>query len=134
MLVNSKTAIGKRIYTVSVTTLVCYFGGSNYPKSSSIMKNFSARISFSLIIMCAFISVGYSQTVTINNQVFKIDTLYPETGNNGLSFPWEITYGPDDSLWVTEAHGYRIWKIHPGDKGSRMVQDLNSLKNFKQIF
>ncbi|MBS1973718.1 MAG: PQQ-dependent sugar dehydrogenase, partial [Bacteroidetes bacterium] len=55
---------------------------------------------------------------------------YPAMGNNGLSFPWEITYGPDDSLWVTEAHGYRIWKVHPGNKGSRMVLDLNSLKNF----
>jgi len=73
---------------------------------------------------------AHGQTITIHNQVFKIDTLYPESGNNGLSFPWEITYGPDDSLWVTEAHGYRIWKINPGNKGSRMVLDLNSLKNF----
>src|SRR5580698_8456124 len=81
-------------------------------------------------------------SVTFNNQVFKIDTLYPAAKNKGtcncqasskwygFSFPWEITYGPDDSLWVTEAHGYRIWKIHPGNKGSRMVLDLNLLKNF----
>src|SRR6266700_3401368 len=82
-----------------------------------------------------------AQTVTFNNQQFKIDTLYPASVNTGtcnchssnwwgLSFPWELTYGPDDSLWVTEAHGYKIWKINPRTKGSRMVLDLNSLKNF----
>jgi PQQ-dependent dehydrogenase (s-GDH family) len=81
-------------------------------------------------------------SVTFNNQVFKIDTLYPAAKNKGtcncqasskwygFSFPWEITYGPDDSLWVTEAHGYRIYKINPGDKGFRLVADLNSLKDF----
>jgi len=94
------------------------------------MKNYHALIVYSILIFAGFIKPGYSQTLTFNNQVFKIDTLYPQTGNNGLSFPWEVTYGPDDSLWVTEAHGYRIWKIHPGNKGSRMIADLNSLKNF----
>ena len=94
-------------------------------------ENFLGRDFFPVILLCAFKSIGYCQaTITFNNQVFKIDTLYPQTGNNGLSFPWEITYAADDSLWVTEAHGYRIWKINPGDKGSRMVLDLNSLKNF----
>lgn len=27
--------------------------------------------------------------------------------------PWEVTYGPDDRLWVTEAKGYRVFKIDP---------------------
>ncbi len=94
------------------------------------MKHFWAGIYFFIVLFFTATSFGYSQTITFNNQVFKIDTLYPATGNNGLSFPWEVTYGPDDSLWVTEAHGYRIWKINPSDKGSRMVLNLNSLKNF----
>lgn len=94
------------------------------------MKNYHAIIVFNLLIFVGVIKPLYSQTLTFNNQVFKIDTLYPQTGNNGLSFSWEVTYGPDDSLWVTEAHGYRIWKIHPGNKGSRMMADLNDLKNF----
>ncbi|HEY4147442.1 MAG TPA: PQQ-dependent sugar dehydrogenase [Chitinophagaceae bacterium] len=70
------------------------------------------------------------QTVTIQNQSFKIDTLYPKTGTTGLNFPWELTYGPDDSLWVTEAHGYLITKVNPRNKGKRTVLDLNSLKDF----
>jgi len=79
-------------------------------------------------------SASFSQVVTFNGQTFKIDTLYPQydipSHNKGLSFPWEITYGPDDSLWVTEAHGYKIWKIHPGNKGNRVLLDLSSMMNF----
>src|SRR4051794_16843813 len=73
---------------------------------------------------------SFSQTVTIQNQTFKIDTLYPKTGTTGLNFPWEVTYGPDDSLWVTESHGYTIVKVNPRNKNSRTVLDLNPLKDF----
>ncbi|HMH31902.1 MAG TPA: hypothetical protein VK543_02670, partial [Puia sp.] len=55
-----------------------------------------------LLIACSICVVGncLSQIVTYNGQTFKIDTLYPlydiPSHNKGLSFPWEITYGPDD--------------------------------------
>jgi PQQ-dependent dehydrogenase (s-GDH family) len=88
-----------------------------------------------LVLSCVVLSVfGYGQIVSFNGQFFKIDTLYPlydiPSHNKGLSFPWEITYGPDDSLWITEAHRYRVWKIHPGNKGSRVLLDLSSLATF----
>ncbi len=90
---------------------------------------------FLLVLSCLVLSViGYSQIVSYNGQFFKIDTLYPlydiPSHNKGLSFPWEITYGPDDSLWITEAHRYRVWKIHPGNKGSRVLLDLSNLATF----
>ncbi|HZZ76191.1 MAG TPA: hypothetical protein VFE04_09705, partial [Puia sp.] len=90
---------------------------------------------FLLVLSCLLLSfIGYSQIVSFNGQFFKIDTLYPlydiPSHNKGLSFPWEITYGPDDSLWITEAHRYRIWKIHPGNKGNRVLLDLNSIPSF----
>ncbi|HTQ28211.1 MAG TPA: PQQ-dependent sugar dehydrogenase [Puia sp.] len=89
-----------------------------------------------LLVLCLLLlsAVCFSQVVTFNGQTFKIDTLYPlydiPAHNKGLSFPWEITYGPDDSLWITEAHGYKIWKIHPGNKGNRVLLDLSGLMNF----
>jgi PQQ-dependent dehydrogenase (s-GDH family) len=93
------------------------------------MKKFLPVLS-SLLLSFA----GYGQFVSFNGEYFKIDTLYPlfdiPSHNKGLSFPWEITYGPDDSLWVTEAHRYRIWKIHPGNKGNRVLLDLRSLATF----
>jgi len=88
-----------------------------------------------LVLSCLVLSsIGYGQTVSYNGQYFKIDTLYPlydiPSHNKGLSYPWEITYGPDDSLWITEAHRYRIWKIHPGNKGNRVLLDLSPLTSF----
>jgi PQQ-dependent dehydrogenase (s-GDH family) len=107
------------------------------------MKNVS-RYPYGLLclVYCLSATYAFSQTVTFGNQQFKIDTLYPAAKNAGscnchspndwygLSFPWELTYGPDDSLWVTEAHGYRIWKINQWTKGARMIADLNSYKDF----
>jgi aldose sugar dehydrogenase len=90
---------------------------------------------FLLVLSCLVLSyIGYGQMVVFNGQNFKIDTLYPlydiPSHNKGLSYPWEITYGPDDSLWITEAHRYRIWKIHPGNKGNRILLDLSSIASF----
>jgi trimeric autotransporter adhesin len=61
------------------------------------------------------------------NEVFK-QTLLVSPNTPGiadrLSDPWEITYGPDDSLWVTEAKGYKVKKINPNDGGQRTILNL----------
>jgi len=36
---------------------------------------------------------------------------YMDTVARQLGYPWEINYGPDDSLWITEARGYRVLRI-----------------------
>src|SRR5579859_4286459 len=82
------------------------------------------------LITHASLTASAQKTVTYYGQSFKIDTLYPATGTRGMNSPWEVVYGPDDSLWVTEAHNYRVWKIHPGNKGSRVILDLSGKKDF----
>jgi glucose/arabinose dehydrogenase len=49
---------------------------------------------------------------------------------NRLYDPWEITYGPDDSLWVTEAKGYKVKKVNPVDGGQRTILDLTPSSSF----
>jgi PQQ-dependent dehydrogenase (s-GDH family) len=39
---------------------------------------------------------------------------------SGLAAPWEVAYGPDRALWVTEREGNRVVRIDPAD-GSRAV-------------
>lgn len=80
--------------------------------------------------LCLSLNISAQKTVTWYGQTFKIDTLYPSTGSSGMNTPWELVYGPDDSLWVTESHNYRIWKIHPSNKGVRLLSDLNSERDF----
>src|SRR5678816_1580121 len=38
----------------------------------------------------------------------------------GLQNPWEVTWGPDQNLWVTERTGKRITSVNPSD-GSRIT-------------
>lgn len=33
----------------------------------------------------------------------------------GLLNPWEVTWGPDDNLWVTERTGKRVTRVNPAD-------------------
>jgi trimeric autotransporter adhesin len=63
------------------------------------------------------------------NEVFLKSDLVTPTGN--LQDPWEITYGPDDSLWITESNpgstpGYKVRKIHPVNGGDRVILDLTT--------
>ncbi len=63
-----------------------------------------------MFLVFIFFFVAFSskaQTVKDSTtMLFNFDTV----GKN-LGFPWEIFYGPDDSLWITEARGYRVVRL-----------------------
>ncbi|MBC7849473.1 MAG: PQQ-dependent sugar dehydrogenase [Chitinophagaceae bacterium] len=90
-------------------------------------RSLQSRLLVAIVLSCVFSSDTFSQQVTWNNQVFRVDTLA-----ENLSYPWEITYGPDDSIWVTEARSYKVRKIHPRNKGNRVIANLINDKNFTQ--
>jgi trimeric autotransporter adhesin len=56
-------------------------------------------------------------------EVFSRTILSPALA---LNYPWEVTYGPDDSLWITEARGYKVSKMSPNTGVKRTVLDLSS--------
>jgi PQQ-dependent dehydrogenase (s-GDH family) len=47
-----------------------------------------------------------------------------------LSQPWEVHYGDDDHLWVTESYAYRVARIDPTTGQSEIVLDAANLKNW----
>jgi PQQ-dependent dehydrogenase (s-GDH family) len=49
---------------------------------------------------------------------------------SGLSDPWEITYGPDEQIWVTESKGYLVSRIDPATGKKTVLLDLNSKREF----
>ncbi|MFL5774521.1 MAG: PQQ-dependent sugar dehydrogenase [Flavisolibacter sp.] len=49
---------------------------------------------------------------------------------SGLNSPWEITYGPNDSLWVTENFSYLVKRIKVSNGASTTLLNLSTLKNF----
>ena len=55
-------------------------------------------------------------------EVFKKTVLSP---NDVLQFPWEITYGPDASLWLTEAKGYKAYRVDPNTGVKTTILDIS---------
>ncbi|MDF7812300.1 PQQ-dependent sugar dehydrogenase [Hymenobacter sp. YC55] len=47
-----------------------------------------------------------------------------------LSDPWEITYGPDNFLWMTEAKGYRVSRVDPATGTRKVLLDLSKERHF----
>ena len=70
----------------------------------------------------AFASVSFSQ-----GEPFTKRTVL-----SGLNSPWEIVYGPNDSLWVTENVSYLIKRVSIADGNTTTLLNLSANKNFSQ--
>jgi glucose/arabinose dehydrogenase len=85
-----------------------------------------------------FISLHYSfaQTSAVEsrmNEVFQVTELTAPSGTNGNTRfydPWEVTYGPDDSLWITEAKNYRVYKMGLTGGKPRKILDISPGSTF----
>jgi len=85
-----------------------------------------------LLTLSSFSLITKAQmTVTVGSTTLDVDTVYygtgstgAFTGNNGMDIPWEILYGPDDHLWVTERKGL-ISRIDPITKMKSVVLNLS---------
>lgn len=67
------------------------------------MKNLYLALASFLI---SGLSIAQSQ-ITIGNTTLQVDTLA-----SGLDIPWEIIYGPDNHIWMTERRG-RVSRLNP---------------------
>jgi hypothetical protein len=56
------------------------------------------------------------------NEVFKQTIL---SGPNVLLDPWEVTYGPDDKLWITESKGYKVYRMDTATGAKTTVLDIS---------
>ncbi|TDH20061.1 T9SS type A sorting domain-containing protein [Segetibacter sp. 3557_3] len=88
------------------------------------MNKISTVVIFSVV--CFFTFTGNAQTVTGPLG----ETFTYRVVANSLSDPWEITYGPDNYLWVTEAKGYKVSRINPATGSKTILVDLTSMRNF----
>jgi glucose/arabinose dehydrogenase len=92
---------------------------STTPASGSVANNVSIFVSAPL--------------ATTNITAGKMNEVYRQTilsAANVLADPWEITYGPDNYLWVTEAKGYKLNRIHPVTGLKQVVLDISQNSTF----
>ena len=85
------------------------------------MKNSLKRAIF-LCASTTFLTKSYSQ-----NEQFTMRVVNPAYQLNSA---WELTWGPDDSLWVTENFAYKVDRINPGNGGKTTLIDLSTSKDF----
>jgi glucose/arabinose dehydrogenase len=108
--------------SVSTQYFVRVYSSSAYsttPASGSVANNISIFVSAPL--------------ATTNITAGKMNEVYRQTilsAANVLADPWEITYGPDNYLWVTEAKGYKLNRIHPVTGVKQVVLDISQNSTF----
>ena len=89
----------------------------------SAMKKHALLIAFFTALIYA---EANAQTVTgPNGEKFALRTVAAK-----LSDPWEITFGPDNYLWVTEAKGYLVSRIDTASGNKTVLLNLNSQRQF----
>ena len=108
--------------SVSTQYFVRVYSSSAYsttPASGSFANNISIYVSAPL--------------ATTNITAGKMNEVYRQTilsAASVLADPWEITYGPDNYLWVTEAKGYKLNRIHPTTGVKQVVLDISQNSTF----
>ncbi|HMK03826.1 MAG TPA: PQQ-dependent sugar dehydrogenase [Ferruginibacter sp.] len=55
------------------------------------------------------------------NEVFSRTIL---SAANVIDYPWEVTYGRDNFLWITESKGYRVYRMNPNTGVKTTVLDI----------
>ncbi len=76
----------------------------------------------SQLIFFTFVNLVFAQ-----NEPFSMRVVNP---GYQLNSGWELTWGPDDSLWVTENFAYKVDRINPADGGKTLLLDLSGAKDF----
>ena len=78
-----------------------------------------------LILFC-FLFVGYSQFVNCQATITLDSTVLTENELAiGIQVPWEIAWGPDDMIWVTEKRG-QVLRIDPETGNTSTALNIQS--------
>jgi PQQ-dependent dehydrogenase (s-GDH family) len=92
------------------------------------------KLPIPLVLAIAQSLFTFSQTTIVAsrmNEVFQQTIL--AGGPTRLYDPWEITYGPDGFLWITEARGYKVYRMDPNTGAKTTVLDISNGSTFLPI-
>jgi glucose/arabinose dehydrogenase len=113
-------------YGCGATSLTASVSGNTtyyirvYSAGTGSIGGSASGSAFSITAMVSGLTVVTSGR---RNEVFQQTIL---SGSNALQYPWEITYGPDNMLWITESRGYKVYKMDPNTGIKTAILDLNS--------
>lgn len=70
------------------------------------------------IILLGVCDLKSQSQITLDSTTLEVDTII-----TGLNVPWEIHWGPDDHIWMTERHGL-ISRVDPVNKDRQVLLDI----------
>lgn len=118
------SSIGCGSYTINATGLIVgntyyirvYSAGATNISATGNQFSISVTPSAATIVSSGRMKEVFQQTVLSAPQV--------------LADPWEVTYGPDNNLWVTESKGYKVYKINSTTGIRDTVLDISQGSTF----
>src|SRR6185436_14007783 len=60
------------------------------------------------------------------NAAGQSETFTKRTVISGLNDAWEVVYGPNDSLWITENNAYLISRVNVANGAKTVLEDLRA--------
>ena len=75
-------------------------------------------------------SICITEPLTRGSRMGEVFSRIVLSAASVLNYPWEVTYGPDNNLWITEAQGYKMYRMNPVTGVKTKVLDLSSGSTF----
>src|SRR5262249_40882044 len=88
---------------------------SNAPRRRRLNECMNRVVLTAVLLAAAIVAQDGPESVIRGTKQFRKRVVV-----SGLAGPWEVTWGPDNMLWVTERTGKRITRIDPAT-GKRTV-------------
>lgn len=80
----------------------------------------------SLLIFSFAQTLGQPSTVTVGSTTLDVRVVIEGNNEtNGIDIPWEIQWGPDDFIWMTERYG-RVSRLNPTTGARTTILDLTN--------
>ncbi|HET7896939.1 MAG TPA: PQQ-dependent sugar dehydrogenase, partial [Flavisolibacter sp.] len=114
------------LYATGLTVGTTYYVRV-YSSGTGILGSVAANSAFSITAAVPASLTSTSMESSRMSEVFQQTILSPA---NGLNDPWEITYGPDGNLWITEAKGYKLYRMDPANGVKVTVLDVSQNSTF----
>lgn len=124
----------------SLTSLFCGGGVLNVPSGTlTVGQTYYVRAYTHGTGQSGFSQAGGSFKISVTPSAptvvsaGRMKEVYQQTtlsSVNTLDNPWEVTYGPDGKLWITESKGYRLYRMDPVTGARDTILDVSQGSTF----
>lgn len=126
------SAIGNTTNCSSTTSVS---GGCQNVSASRTFNSLSAgtyyiRVNTSVTNILPGSSFNISVTAPAASRMKEVFRRTVLSGASAMNNPWEVTYGADGYLWVTESKGYKVQRIHPSTGAKTEVLNISQNSTF----